>query len=127
MDFTERLDMFYEGGMIDSDDIKSIHKIIDIFKNEYDVELNEENASTFISHICAAFYRYTNHEDIEPLPQEIINEMISLETYDLSIEIFDKLMKVIQKPFNSVERGYVLLHINNLISLLKSQGEWKLS
>ena len=36
----------------------------------------------------------------------------------------ENIMKVIEKPFSDVERGYVLLHINNLIQLLKSEGEW---
>ncbi|MBQ7888216.1 MAG: PRD domain-containing protein [Erysipelotrichaceae bacterium] len=124
MDFTERLEMFLEGEMITEDDVRNINNMLDMFKAKYGVTLTEENAATFVSHVCAAFYRYSAGEEIDPLPQELVDQVASLETYELSLEVYDNIMKVIEKPFSDVERGYVLLHINNLISLLKSEGEW---
>ena len=124
MDFTERLEMFLEGEMITEDDVRNINNMLDMFKAKYGVTLTEENAATFVSHVCAAFYRYSAGEEIDPLPQEMVDQVASLETYELSLEVYDNIMKVIEKPFSDVERGYVLLHINNLISLLKSEGEW---
>lgn len=124
MDFTERLEMFLEGEMITEDDVRNINNMLDMFKEKYGVTLTEENAATFVSHVCAAFYRYSAGEEIDPLPQELVDQVASLETYELSLEVYDNIMKVIEKPFSDVERGYVLLHINNLISLLKSGGEW---
>lgn len=123
-DFKERLEMFKEGEMIDDEDIKSINNIIDVFQNKYNVTLCEENASTFISHVCAAFYRFANNEEVDPLPDEVFKEIESLDTYQDSLNIFNDVMQVVHKPFSDSERAYVLLHINNLISLLKSQGEW---
>lgn len=123
-DFKERLEMFKEGGMIDDEDIESINNIIDVFQNKYNVTLREENASTFISHVCAAFYRFANSEEVDQLPDEVFKEIESLDTYQDSLNIFNDVMQVVHKPFSDSERSYVLLHINNLISLLKSQGEW---
>lgn len=124
MDFTERLEMFMEGGMITEGDVQCVNNILNMFKENYGVTLCEENASTFISHVCAAFYRYSANEDIDPLPAEVFAEITSQPTYDLSVEVFENIMKVIEKPFSDAERGYVLLHINNLIQLLQSEGEW---
>ncbi|MBR5289966.1 MAG: PRD domain-containing protein [Erysipelotrichaceae bacterium] len=124
MDFTERLEMFLEGEMITVDDVRNVNNILDMFKEKYGVTLTEENASTFVSHVCAAFYRYSAGEEIDPLPEEVVSEIASQPTYELSVEVFENIMKVIEKPFSEVERGYVLLHINNLIQLLKSEGEW---
>lgn len=124
MDFTERLEMFLEGEMITADDVRNINNMLDMFNEKYGVTLTEENASTFVSHVCAAFYRYSAGEEIDPLPTEVVAELTSLDSYELSLEVYGNIMKVIEKPFSEIEKGYVLLHINNLISLLKSTGEW---
>ena len=123
-DFTERLEMFLEGEMITADDVRNINNMLNMFKEKYDVTLCEENASTFVSHVCAAFYRYSAGEEIDPLPEELMEQITSQPTYELSVEVFENIMKVIEKPFSDVEKGYVLLHINNLIQLLQSEGEW---
>ena len=124
MDFTERFDLYKEGGMINDDDIRDLNAVIDLFKNEYGVVLEEENASMFIAHLCAAYGRLTSNEPVDELPQEVIEELRSLDTYDESLEILDKVMKATANPLNEVEQGYALLHINNLIAQFKESGEW---
>lgn len=126
MDFSERFEMYLEEGMNSQKDIDDAIAIINMFKEEYGVELNEENAGTFIAHICAAYSRLLNEEEIDELPQEVIDEVTALPSYNFSLEVLDKVMKVTSNPLNKTEQGYALLHINNLISLLSESGEWKL-
>lgn len=124
MDFTERLQMYLEGGMITEQDIEDINKIIDLFEKKYNVKLNEENSGVFIAHLCAAYGRLTNGEEIEELPDVVIDELKTLDTYDLSKEILSEIMLITHNPLNETEQGYALLHINNLIAGLKQNGEW---
>lgn len=126
MDFEERFEMYLEEEMNSKDDIDDIRNIIKMFKDKYGVELSEENAGTFIAHLCAAYSRLTTNEEIEELPKEVIDELTGLDTYDFSKEVLEDVMQVTHHPLNKTEQGYALLHINNLISLLGESGEWKL-
>ncbi len=117
MDFTERFELYKEGGMITDADIEDIKAVIALFKDKYGVTLEEENAGTFIAHLCAAYGRLVSKEPVDELPKEVIDELESLDTYDLS-------MQVTKNPLNETEQGYALLHINNLIAQFKESGEW---
>ncbi len=124
MDFTERFDLYKEGGMINDDDIRDLNAVIELFRNEYGVTLEEENASMFIAHLCAAYGRLSSAEPVDEVPEEVLEELRSLDTYEESLEILDKVMKATASPLNEIEQGYALLHINNLIAQFKESGEW---
>ncbi|MBQ3296070.1 MAG: PRD domain-containing protein [Erysipelotrichaceae bacterium] len=124
MDFSERFALYKEGGMINDADIEDLNAVIDLFEKEYGVKLQEENAATFIAHLCAAYGRLVTKEEVDELPQAVLDELVSLDTYDLSKEILKKVMKVTKNPLNETEQGYALLHINNLIAQFKENGEW---
>ena len=124
MDFTERFELYKEGGMINDGDIEDLNAVIRLFKDEYGVTLEEENASMFIAHLCAAYGRLTSNEPVDELPEEVLNELESLDTYEESKEILEKVMNATKNPLNEIEKGYALLHINNLIAQFKESGEW---
>ncbi len=124
MDFTERLDLYREGGMLSDDDVKDVNAIIQMFKDDYNLTLEEENASTFIAHICAAYSRNVSKEEIDPLPDVVRNELEGLPTYGESLQVLKRLLEVTQNPLSDVERDYALLHINNLIGQFKENNEW---
>ena len=116
MDFTERLNLYLEGGMITEKDVDDINAIINMFKDKYGYVLQEENADTFIAHLCAAFGRVSTKEEVTALPNEVKNELEGLDSYALSRQMLQDVLAVIQNPLNNVEQDYALLHINNLIS-----------
>lgn len=122
MDFSERLDLYVEGGMINDNDRKDVETVVKLFNDEYGVMLEEENAGTFIAHLCAAYGRNFTKEEIPPLPEEVSQELASLETYSRSKEILHKIMEVTTNPLNQIEQDYALLHINNLIAFFKEQN-----
>lgn len=124
MDFTDRFDLYKEGGMITDNDIEDILKVIDLFKKEYGVVLEEENAAPFIAHLCAAYGRLVTHEEVDEVPEAVMDELRSLDSYDESLEILERVMNATNNPLNETEQGYALLHINNLIAQFKESGEW---
>lgn len=118
MDFTERLELYQEGGMINEHDVKDVLAIVAMFKEKYNIELCEENAYTFVAHLCAAFGRNNTHEPVEPLLREAFDEVKELESYPLSVEMLENIKEVIHNSLNQTEQEYVLLHLNNLIAKL---------
>ena len=120
MDFTERLKLYEEGGMLNKEDVNDVLSIINMFKEEYGFELQEENADTFIAHICAAYSRNKTGEPVEELPESVKKEIESLDSYQQSLQMLNRLIEVTKNPLSQVERDYALLHINNLIARMKN-------
>ena len=87
MDFTERLNLYLEGGMIQPEDVADIQAIIAMFDTKHHIILQEENADTFIAHLCAAFGRAVSEEEVEPLPPEVKAELEGLDSYPKSKEM----------------------------------------
>ncbi len=127
MDFKDRLDMYQEGGMINSEDVADINAVIKLFKDKYGIQLSEENASFFIAHLAAAYSRNASKEELEELPDGVIEEVKALASYDESLCILDDIIEVTNNPLNSIEKKYILLHLNNLITNLTETGEWHTS
>lgn len=122
MDFSERLNLYREGGMLTDEDIKDIEAILALFKDKYEMVLEEENADFFIAHISAAYNRNKTAEPVEELPEEVMSELLSLATYDKSKEILDDILRVTHNPLSETERNYALLHINNLLANFKGNS-----
>ena len=119
MDFEERLRLYTEGGMINDNDVKVVHEIIEMFEKEYGIVLTEENAGMFIAHLCAAFGRNVSKEKIPPVSKDMMQELVTLESYPKSLEILDRLRQITKGSLNSTEEEYALLHINNLLATVK--------
>ena len=119
MDFSERLELYKEGGMLNDEDVKDINNVIGLFKDKYEMVLEEENADFFIAHLSAAYARNKSGEPVEELPQEVMDELLSLETYEKSRNILSDILEITHNPLSEVERNYALLHINNLLVNVK--------
>lgn len=115
MDFSERLELYKEGGMLNDEDVRDINNVIGLFKDKYEMVLEEENADFFIAHLSAAYARNKSGEPVEELPQEVMDELLSLETYEKSRNILSDILEITHNPLSEVERNYALLHINNLL------------
>ena len=121
MDFKERLDLYEEGGMIDSKDRADVEKIIAMFAEKHGIGLCEENAGTFIAHLCAAFSRCHTHEEIDPVPEVVCNEIEGLDTYKESLTILDDVIALSDDRLNDVEKEYALMHINNVLAASRNE------
>ena len=117
-DFSERLKLYKEGGMIDEQDEENIYNVLRMFRENYGIELCEENADTFMAHLCAAYSRLKTGEEVEEFPEELMEEIQQLATYEKSLEMLEDMLKASERPLNETEQKYTLLHINNLLSRL---------
>lgn len=120
MDFSERLNLYVEGSLITSVDVKDIEKIIVLFDEKYHIQLCEENASFLIAHICAMYHRNQINEEIDDLSDQEIREVKQLKTYPKSIVILEDVVKNMHINVKEVERNYLLLHIN---AILQQNGD----
>ncbi len=122
MDFSERLNLYVDGGMITPKDVVDIENVITMFDKKYHIHFCEENASFFIAHICAMVHRNQIGEDIDDLSDAEIKEVKELKTYSKSIEILGDIEKIMHANINDVERNYLLLHINQILQNGETYG-----
>ena len=54
MDFEPRLSILRQAGMLSDEDYQKVQDVIRYFQEKYDLTLTEENASSMITHLCAA-------------------------------------------------------------------------
>ena len=120
MDFTERLELYREGEMITDENVKTILDIVAMFREKYNIVLCEENADTFIAHLCAAFFRMRTGEPVEPLMEDAFAEVKEMATYPLSVELLQNIEAVLGEPLVREEQEYVLLHVNSLLDKLQA-------
>ena len=57
MDFEPRLSILRQAGMLSDEDYQKVQDVIRYFQEKYDLTLTEENASSMITHLCAALGR----------------------------------------------------------------------
>ena len=93
MDFQERFKLYIDGGMITMNDIEDIKNIIRLFDEKYHIELCEENASFFISHICAMYHRNQTNERLDDITDNEMEEIQNLKTYSKSLRILEDIKK----------------------------------
>lgn len=115
MDFQERFKLYIDGGMITMNDIEDIKNIIRLFDEKYHIELCEENASFFISHICAMYHRNQTNERLDDITDNEMEEIQNLKTYSESLRILEDIKREIKIQVNDVEGKYLLLHINQIL------------
>ena len=115
MDFQERFKLYIDGGMITMNDIEDIKNIIRLFDEKYHIELCEENASFFISHICAMYHRNQTNERLDDITDNEMEEIQNLKTYSKSLRILEDIKREIKIQVNDVEGKYLLLHINQIL------------
>lgn len=120
MDFQERFKLYIDGGMITMNDIEDIKNIIRLFDEKYHIDLCEENASFFISHICAMYHRNQTNERLDDITDNEMEEIQNLKTYSKSLRILEDIKREIKIQVNDVEGKYLLLHINQI---LQNDGE----
>ena len=71
MDFEPRLSILRQAGMLSDEDYQKVQDVIRYFQEKYNLTLTEENASSMITHLCAALGRIQRGEPVEPLDEGV--------------------------------------------------------
>jgi len=109
-----RLDILREGGILSDENYERVLSVISHFKNRYGIELTEENASAFITHLCSALQRITNGEPVEALDKDIYEDVIIQPTFERANEISTELRDMYPIIPES-ELMYLNMHLNILL------------
>ena len=115
MDIMERIGLLLQCGFSDKEDYDDLCKIISIFRDDFKIELTEENSGVMITHMAAAFKRNTTGEEISPLDESVFEDVEDSDMYALANEIVTKIESGIENRITGEERKFFLLHICTLL------------
>lgn len=71
MDIEERLRILIDSGTLSQKNYLNVKQVMNYFKNTHGITLTEENAASFITHLCMALERIDKGEEVEPLDKDV--------------------------------------------------------
>ena len=114
MTLEERLEILTNSSVIDCDIKESLLKIINVFKNKYNIVLTEENGSILITHLAMALVRIKNNQDIKDINKidnSVYEEVIESEYFQTANNIYKDLEYISRVSIPENEKKYILVNI----------------
>lgn len=116
MDFEPRLSILRQAGMLSDEDYQKVQDVIHYFKEKYGLTLTEENASSMITHLCAALGRISRGEPVEPLDEDVYEETKQEPTFPKALEATQGLVKEILPGLPEDEQKFLTMHIGVVLA-----------
>lgn len=110
----QRLKIMVDASILKKENMEKLIKMMEYIKNEYNIQLTEENASMLITHI-AMYLGRGNVSKIEPLDDESLEDIKRAKEYKKAMGILSNLEKNIFGSIQENEKGYILLHLINVL------------
>lgn len=114
----DRIQILRESGVISGDTAEQILRLRSLFLEEYGIELTEENASSYITHMCFALERIAKKEGVAPLDEAIVEEMADEDDYESACVIADGVFRQFS-CLTKAERDYVILHVITMLKRIR--------
>lgn len=111
-DLNFRISLLADAGQITVEESGLLLSMIKLFLEKWDIELNEENASMFITHFAIALKRMREGEKIQALDDAITDEIAASEAYVKSVSAMAEIEKLFSVSLPDSEKGYIYLHLN---------------
>ena len=112
MDLEFRINLLVEAQLLPANEAGKIIDMIALFSSKWQVELDEENASMFITHFAMMLKRLRDTESLAALDAAIISEIESSAAYPASRQAMQAIEQLCGMTFPDSEKGYIYLHLN---------------
>ena len=111
MELNIRLQILKDAGQISDVNYKSMIKIIELFKEKYEIELNEENGAMFITHFSIAYERILKDEIVNEISHEIYKEVVSSKSFTKSQKVLIDIEEELKFKIPEVEKKYLMIYL----------------
>lgn len=116
MDFDARFEILRGAGMLTAEDEEKVRAVIRYFAQHCQLTLTEENASSMVTHLCAALGRTRRGEPVEPLDPEVYAETRQEPTFGQALEITQGIVREILPEMPEEEQKFLIMHIGVLLA-----------
>jgi len=119
-DLSRRLDILVEGGVLGEENFKRVSHIIRHFKERYGIELTDDNAGAFITHLCSALERIARGEPVGELDKEIYEDVVIHPMFSQA-DIISKELRDMYPMIPESELMYLNMHLSLLLETVQDQ------
>jgi len=103
-----------QGGLLNDENYVLVQDIIAFLRVQYNLDLTEDNAASFITHICAALERISRGEKIEEMDPDVYETAKSELVFDKALQLVLELQK--RHPvLPDSELKFITMHICALL------------
>ncbi|MGL5249738.1 MAG: PRD domain-containing protein [Enterovibrio sp.] len=110
MDLQFRLKLLLDGQVIVQQVYDQCLAVIALFSRKFSIQLTEENAQQYITHLAGALMRADRNEAIDTIDNELYQEILDSEFYSQGVDICDALIAEIKCPLPEAERRYLIMN-----------------
>lgn len=114
MELTLRLDILRDSGQLSKENYNKVIKVINYFEEKRDIKLLEENASMFITHLCAALGRIEENNLVNKLDDVVAESLKENENYDEAFKVAKDLENILGEIPGS-ELDFIVMHVCTLV------------
>jgi len=120
MELQLRLQILKDAGQISEETYEGLNRIIDMFKNKWDITLVEENGAMLITHLSVAMERGRRGEVIEGIDNEIYNEIKNHCEFDKCKRIVKDISEEARINIPENEETFIMMHLCTLLETNKN-------
>ena len=114
MKMSERIEILYSGGVID-EEVKDLTLKAVSWLEKKNISLEDERGHMFLTHFAMSLQRIKKGEQVATLDSYIIDELQNNRGYDLTQDFVMFIEKHGKIQLPESEKGYILLHLCNLL------------
>lgn len=115
MDLQLRLQILKDAGQISEETFESLKRIIEMFKDKWNIELVEENGAMLMTHLSVAMERVKRGEVIEGIDEVIYNEIKNHCEFERCKQIVKDISKQARINIPENEETFIMMHLCTLL------------
>ena len=112
IDLPFRIRLLSDAEQITVEEEAGLTAMLKMFAEKWNIELNEDNAGMFVTHLAIALKRMREDDSIQPLDCVIIDEIQASVAYPKSITAMNEIESLFAVNLSDAEKGYIYLHLN---------------
>ncbi|KRK95584.1 PRD domain-containing protein [Companilactobacillus futsaii] len=107
----EKLKVLNRVGKLDQDSFDFVSDVDMYMESNFQSEDNE----MLLIHLSVAINRMVNRENVDEMPDELWNQIISKPEYKVADTVWNELKPLAPVQFSEKETQYIILHILNIL------------
>lgn len=114
MELKERMDLLLSAGVLSQKNYENVEKVIAYFKQQHGIELTEENAAAFITHLCMALERKDQNQKIAPMDESLLTDIKQENCFPQAYSYCKDVCSLLPQ-IDEEESNYLCLHIASFL------------
>ncbi len=114
-ELNKRIDLLLMSGLIEQNEFDKIRGMVDVLQEGFGLELTEDFGGMFVTHMAMVFSRLRKSEQIAAADEILLAEILAQPNIDEIRRAEAALENVFSGAFPEYERGFILIHIANLL------------